>query len=182
MITSARLLLRALEPVDAELLYRWENQMELWHVSNTLVPFSRYQIKKYIEQSSLDLYQTKQLRLKIDSLEGPTPESVGMIDLFDFDPFHNRAGVGIMIHKPRQKEGYAREALALFLGYAFNHLGLHQIYCNIPQSNVPSIHLFEALDFFLVGEKREWLKTADGYEDERMYQKINPAKRSNQKI
>ncbi len=176
MISSNRLLLRALEPADAELLYQWENQMELWTVSNTLVPFSRYQIKKYIEQSSLDLYQTKQLRLMIDTTAGTTPRTVGMIDLFDFDPYHNRAGVGILIHKPERKEGYAQEALSLFLEYVFNHLGIHQIYCNIAKSNTPSIHLFESLDFIKVGEKREWLKTSGGYEDELMYQKINPAR------
>ena len=31
--------LRALEPEDIELLYQWENNMEIWEVSNTKTLF-----------------------------------------------------------------------------------------------------------------------------------------------
>ena len=34
--------LRALEPEDLELLYRWENNPELWSLGNTMSPYSRY--------------------------------------------------------------------------------------------------------------------------------------------
>ncbi len=70
MIRNDKIILRALEPADADLLYQWENQMELWSVSNTLTPFSRHQIITYINQISLDIYQTKQLRLMIDIPRG----------------------------------------------------------------------------------------------------------------
>ncbi len=173
MITGTRVLLRALEPSDADLLYEWENQMELWPVSNTLVPFSHYQVQKYIEHSSLDLYQTKQLRLMIDLRDKESPRTVGMLDMFDFDPFHSRAGVGILIHKPERQSGYAKEALTLFLDYAFNHLALHQLYCNISQNNAASISLFESLGFERVGIKKEWLRRGSGYEDEWMFQRMN---------
>jgi len=33
--------LRALEPEDLEILYAWENDMNIWHLSNTLIPFSK---------------------------------------------------------------------------------------------------------------------------------------------
>ncbi len=173
MISSNHITLRALEPSDADLLYEWENQMELWPVSNTLVPFSRYQVQKYIEHSSLDLYQTKQLRLMIDLRDKESPRSVGMLDMFDFDPYHSRAGVGILIHKPERQSGYAKEALTLFLDYAFNHLALHQLYCNISSDNSASIRLFESLGFELIGKKRDWLRTSDGFRDEWMYQRVN---------
>ena len=32
--------LRALEPDDVQVLYKWENDTEVWKVSNTIVPFS----------------------------------------------------------------------------------------------------------------------------------------------
>ena len=44
--------LRALEPEDLELLYRWENDSALWEFSSTLAPFSRYLLKEYIENAA----------------------------------------------------------------------------------------------------------------------------------
>jgi diamine N-acetyltransferase len=164
--------LRALEPNDLELLYRWENDSEIWEVSHTLAPFSMYVLKQYLETAHLDIYESKQLRLVIEIKESQTP--VGLIDLFDFDPFHQRAGIGIMIHdKLHRKQGYAAHALEALCGYAFEILQLHQLYCNITESNQDSLKLFQKQGFEIVGVKKEWIKTRNGWMDEYLLQKIN---------
>ena len=168
MISNNVVVLRAVEHADVDLLYKWENDMELWPVSNTLRPFSRAQIERYVKNAALDVYQTKQLRLMIDTAE--EGETVGMIDMFDFDPFHSRAGLGIMLNARWRSKGLASAALSLFIEYAFNTLGLHQLYCNIAASNTPSLNLFESKGFTLVGVKKEWIKTTQGFEDELLYQ------------
>ena len=66
MINDDIIRLRALEPEDLECLYQWENDMDLWEVSDTLTPFSLFTLKKYIETCHLDIYTTKQLRLMIE--------------------------------------------------------------------------------------------------------------------
>jgi diamine N-acetyltransferase len=171
MIQNDEIILRAVEPNDVELLYDWENRMELWSVSNTLTPFSKAQLFRYVKNAALDMFQTKQLRLMIDACNlHDRPLTVGMIDLFDYDPFHNRAGVGIMVNSEWRGRGVAASALQLFMTYAFNTLGLHQLYCHISESNAASIKLFESAGFRLVGVKQEWLKTSKGYEDELMFQ------------
>ncbi|MCT4644385.1 MAG: GNAT family N-acetyltransferase [Carboxylicivirga sp.] len=162
--------LRALEPEDIDVLYQWENNMDIWEVSNTLTPFSKYQLKKYIKQAQLDVYQTKQLRLIIELETSKT--ILGMIDLFDFDAFHQRGGVGIIIHKEFRQRGFAKEALSLFANYCFNNLGLHQLYANISITNTASIALFESVGFELSGTKKQWRKTKDGFIDECIYQLI----------
>jgi len=167
---NEELLLRALEPDDIDLLYKWENNMEIWEVSNTLTPFSKHQLKKYIEQAQLDVFQTKQLRLIIELEQ--SAQAIGMIDLFDFDAFHQRGGVGIIIHKEFRQKGYAIEALQMFCEYGFNNLGLKQLYANISESNTASIQLFEKAGFTLVGIKKAWRKTRKGFEDERLYQRL----------
>ena len=43
--------LRALEPEDLDFLYTTENDTNFWKVSNTQVPFSRFLLKQYIENS-----------------------------------------------------------------------------------------------------------------------------------
>jgi diamine N-acetyltransferase len=173
---SRFIVLRALEPSDIDLLFQWENDTEIWNVSNTITPFSRYTLEKYVENAQLDIYQVKQLRLMIDVKESgrKKPRTVGTIDLFDFDPYHNRAGVGILIgEKSDRKKGYAAEALSQFIRYAFHTLQLHQLYCNIVVDNSESIGLFTRNGFIITGEKRDWLKSTTSYKNEYILQLIN---------
>jgi diamine N-acetyltransferase len=176
-ISNTEVTLRALEPGDVELLYLWENDPEIWHVSNTYTPYSKYILEKYIENSHLDIYQVKQLRLMIDIGNGDIQEHrpIGTIDLFDFEPYHNRAGVGILIgDKSDRKKGYASQAMLKFLDYSFRTLQLHQLYCNITAGNADSLKLFKKCGFTVTGKKIEWVKTPGKYLDEYLLQMINP--------
>ena len=164
--------LRALEPKDVDILYKWENDMALWVYSETLKPFSKHQLKQYIQGINLDIYQSKELKLMIES-QDKNPKPIGIIDLFDFDPYHNRAGVGIMVHKDFEGYGYASAGLDLFIDYCFNTLGIQQLYCSILVNNKKSIHLFEKKGFELTGIRKRWRKVGRDYIDEGFYQLLN---------
>ena len=165
--------LRAIEPEDLELLYEWENDTSYWILSNTVVPFSKYTLKLYLENSHKDIYETGQMRLIIDHI--PDNVSIGTIDIFDFDPFHKRAGLGILIaRQDYRRKGYASMALKCVVDYCFKTLQLHQIYCNILANNCESMDLFKKIGFVQSGIKKDWIKTSDGYLDEYMFQTINP--------
>ena len=172
ILDNLNIRLRALEPTDLELLYRWENDSSIWEVSHTIKPFSLFVLKQYLETSHLDIFETKQLRLVIEKKGSNEP--VGLIDLFDFDPFHKHAGVGIMIHDTEnQQRGYASEALQTICKYAFSVLQLHQLYCNITSKNSASLQLFQKHGFDIVGLKKDWIRTSKGWLDEYLLQKIN---------
>lgn len=137
--------LRALEPEDLDFIYQIENDESLWEVSNTQTPYSRFLIKQYLENAHLDIYQAKQLRLVIVSKS--TQRSVGLIDLFDFDPKNERVGLGIVISEDENRKlGFGKEAVSLLINYVFLHLNIYQIYVNISTDNVSSINLFLILD------------------------------------
>jgi diamine N-acetyltransferase len=173
ILKAKKIQLRAIEPNDIDHIYKWENNTSIWNLSNTITPFSRFVIKQFIDNSHLDIFQSKQLRLMIDVIN--TNESVGTIDLFDFDPLHKRAGIGILIaDKENRSKGYASEALDLLINYCFTILQLHQLYCNITTDNTESINLFTKKGFELVGVKRDWLVFDEGIKDESLYQLINP--------
>ena len=162
--------LRAIEPEDIDLLYIWENDPEIWEVSHTLVPYSKYILALYIQNADKDIYESKQLRLMIDTADGKT---VGAIDLFDFDPYHSRVGIGLLIHnKEDRSKGYASSALELVIGYCFKKLKIHQLYANIGISNQISISLFEKFGFRNCGTKKDWNFTENGWEDELIMQLI----------
>lgn len=173
MILQGNLIkLRALEPGDVDLLYLWENDPEVWTISNTLKPFSKYTLQQFIESSVADIYETKQLRLIIDDIKSAQP--AGIIDIFDFDPFHKRAGIGILIAEQFRRSGFATESIALVKEYLFSILHLHQIYCNIMTNNPGSIELFKKAGFEICGHKKEWILTQEGYCDELILQCFNP--------
>jgi diamine N-acetyltransferase len=163
--------LRALEPEDLELLYDWENNESNWTISNTISPFSKYTLKRYLENSHKNIYESGQLRLMIEQIRDKV--TVGTIDIFDFDPFHRRAGLGILVaDEEHRRKGYASMALTGLIEYCFNTLQLHQLYCNILANNHESMDLFMKLGFIESGIKKEWIKTSDGYLDEHLFQLI----------
>ncbi|RDI09746.1 GNAT family N-acetyltransferase [Flavobacterium sp. AG291] len=170
-LTGNTIYLRALEPDDLEFIYRLENNEAIWEVSNTQTPYSRFLIRQYLENAHQDIYEAKQLRLAI--CKKNFFDAIGLIDLFDFDPVNNRAGVGIIIQDTEERnKGIGTEALQLLIDYAFSRLQLHQLYANIDSGNVASVSLFTNFGFELIGQKKDWIKRNNNYHDEGLYQLI----------
>ena len=163
--------LRALEPEDLEFLYKSENDESLWEVSHTQTPFSKFVLKQYLENAHLDIYEVKQLRLIIE--ENSTKNQIGMIDLFDFNPQHKRAGIGIFINKSYENKRFASESLQLLIDYSFKHLGLHQLFANISEGNEKSVQLFEKQNFKKLGTKKDWNFINGKFTNEILFQLIN---------
>jgi len=172
LLENHKIKLRALEPDDLDTLFSVENSSDLWDVSNTLVPYSRDLLKKYIDNAHQDIYEAKQLRLVISNQKDHM--IVGLIDLFDYDPLNQRAGIGILILKPFRHKGFASSALKQFTEYAFDHLDLHQLYANIPSDNQNSLDLFEKLNFLHIGTQKDWIKRKGEFKHVERYQFINP--------
>lgn len=187
--------LRAVEPADVDLLYAWENDPAVWGVSGTTAPYSRECLERFVEQQRFDIWQTRQMRLMIEPLCGcearerrgaqsgtaagaETVERsvlapVGALDLFEFEPQHRRAGVGILIHDVNQRgRGWASDALAVAERYAREVLGLHQLWCEVGVENMPSLALFRGAGFETVGVRRDWIWTPQGYRDAVVMQKV----------
>lgn len=163
--------LRPLETDDIDFLYELENNPEIWEISGTLTPYSRNVLKRYLENAHRDIFEVKQLRLCICNKEN---ETIGLIDLFDFDPKNKRAGVGIIIKEDNDRnKGAGTEALELLMKYAFSILDLRQLYANVGEENVASIHLFSKLGFQMAGIKKDWIRTGNTFKNELLYQKIN---------
>lgn len=163
--------LRALEPEDLEFVYTIENDESIWEVSNTQTPYSKFLIRQYLENAHQDIYESKQLRLAI--CKTTTSEAIGLIDLFDFDPKNQRAGVGIIIQNETDRNsGFGKEALGLVINYAFQQLQLHQLFANIGTENTASLSLFTTFGFEKIGVKKDWNFTNNRFQDEALFQLI----------
>ncbi len=163
--------LRALEPEDLDFVYEIENDTSLWALSDTQTPYSRFLIKQYLENAQQDIFEAKQLRLAICTLEGI---AIGLIDVFDFDIKNKRAGIGILIKdEVNRYKGFGKEALDLLVTYCFKTLHLHQVYANISETNSASLNLFENNGFKKIGLKRDWSFDGQQFSNEYMLQRIN---------
>jgi len=154
--------LRAIEPEDLDLLYSIENDTRLWNIGVTNVPYSRYTLHDYVATSSSDIYTDRQVRLMVDNIEG---ETVGMVDLVQFDPQHLRAEAGIVILETYRRQGYALAAVQAVGDYAQRVLHLHQLYAIISADNKAALGLFEKAGFKYQCILKEWLSDGHEYRD-----------------
>lgn len=167
---SENIYLRAVEPQDIDYILNLENDPDNWRLSETLFPYSRYDIENFVLNTEHDILINKQLRLMIISKYNDEP--LGCIDLFEYNSLHRRAGVGIVISKAHRRKGIAREALTLMANHAFLVLGLHQLFCNIQSDNKSSISLFTQLGYQQTGVRKDWELYDREYKDVYFYQLI----------
>ena len=146
--------LRAMEPEDLELLYQIENNPDVWKVGLTNVPYSRYVLRDYIARATGDIYTDRQVRLIIENDE---QQSVGIIDLVNFEPQHHRAEVGIVIREPFRHQGLGAEALEQLKQYARDIVHLHQLFAYVDMENEESLQLFLKAGFERSAILKDWL-------------------------
>ena len=162
--------LRAPEPEDLDGMMLFENTTTLWEVGNITRPYSRFYLKQYIENNKNDLYTDNQLRLMIET---PEKEVAGIIDLFNFEPFHSRAEVGIVIAEEYRRKGIGQLALNLLIAHCFEYLGIHQLYAYIDTSNEASLRLFHQCGFEKCAYLKDWMRTGKHFRDVVIVQRIN---------
>ena len=131
-MSQDNLTLRALEPGDIDVLLSIENDKEFWKYSNQREPFSRHLLELYIAQQQHDIFEVKQRRY---ILTDSSQKLLGIIDLFDFEPFHRRVGVGLIIISSERRKGMGKKALGLIELHCINNLNIHSLYANIAIEN-----------------------------------------------
>ena len=165
MLQNANHRLRALEPEDIEVLLRWENDASNWWLGASLTPYSRATLLKFATGDH-DIYRDRQLRLILDYKgEDDKWQTVGVLDLYDFDVRNLRAGVGVVIDEEYKRKGHATAGLGLLEKYAQKHLCLNQIFAEIPAKNVASRKLFFTAGYVECELRKSWIRSEDVWED-----------------
>ena len=170
LLSDGTYMLRAPEPEDLDVLFNMENDTSLWMVSGNAVPYSRYQIKKYIVQSQHDFYTDRQIRFMI--VREADSVVMGSVDLTDIDPYNGRAEIGIALLSEYRGQGIASAALRIVSEYAKKVLRLRQLFCHVPFDNKQSIKLFSSNGFSKSGRLKDWLVKDDAYTDVLILQKF----------
>ena len=160
-LENSNIKLRALEPEDLDVLYKWENDTLQWHTGNTTAPLSRYDLRQYIATAPKNIYEHGFIKLIVERKADNA--KLGIVDLFDYDHQSSRAETGIYIAPEYRNCGYGTQAVELISQYALKFLKLNQIYCNIPEGNSASNILFSKCGYNKTAVIPQWIKGADGY-------------------
>lgn len=158
--------LRKIEPSDLPFLYQWENDASAWADGANHNPLSQQDMRLYIESTTGDIYRDGQVRLIIES----SSETVGCIDLFDFDPRNRRAAIGMYIAPQYREKGIGREAVRLLEQYAFGFLQLRIIYAVISTHNIACTALYRQAGYVPSSPLPSWTLEGDAV----LWHKQNP--------
>jgi RimJ/RimL family protein N-acetyltransferase len=90
----------------------------------------------------------------------PARTRIGVLELDPVDHETGVADLGLWIHPDHHRRGYAREAIDLLVGYAFDELRLHKVTANAYARNEASRQMLTSLGFVEEGVGRE-----DGFLD-----------------
>ena len=162
------LILRAPEPEDVNIIYLWENSTDECHSSLRTGPLSRHQIQQFIDNYDGELYSQNALRYMID-FDGQT---VGTIDVFDYDPRSRHAFVGIYIASRARRKGLALNALKSIERIMKSRVGMFSLAALVADDNTASQALFEKAGYEKCGLLKGWLTDGEDRIDGVLYQKI----------
>jgi len=161
--------LRAIEPEDLDFLYRIENDVELWNVGTSNVPYSRYLLHDYVANCKNDIYTDRQVRMIVENAD---EEVIGIVDLVNFDPANCRAEVGLIILNAYRNQGYGTAILRRIIEYSEKILHLHQLYAYVDVHNSISLQLFRNADFKFETLIKDWLYDGTKYSDSVLFQYV----------
>lgn len=128
MYYGEKVVLRALEMDDLDMIMKFWNNLEIRQYLNTQIPMSRNKEKEWLERATRhDPWEDGGMVLAIEDKD--SREFLGTVSLFDISKQHKRAEFGIAIHNPDNLgKGYGTDTTRVMLWIAFHILGLNSVY------------------------------------------------------
>ncbi len=161
--------LRAIEPEDLDLLYTIENDNSIWEQGTSNVPYSKYVLRDYIANSHNDIYIDRQVRLVI---EIDKKETIGLIDLVNFDPTHLRAELSIVLMEHYRNKGIGQAVVKELCHYANQIIHINQVYAIVDINNYPCLRCLQSAGFKESVILKQWLYTNKAYRDAILLQRF----------
>ena len=170
MIRGRTVALRPVEDDDLPLIFRWQNDAEVWSSMDYQRPFSTDDIRTDIDRARREGHPF------VIEVEG---RPIGRIGLNGFRTRDRICALYLFIGEERDRgEGYALDAVSTLVGYAFERNDLARIELWTLATNERAIEVYEACGFRreAVLPERSWKDgawvdhvvmsvTPDGYRD-----------------
>jgi RimJ/RimL family protein N-acetyltransferase len=173
--------LRALEPEDAELFFRWNMDSErARRLDFVWPPQSLASVQKWVEEQSHKQLEDDRYNWLIET-PGGTP--VGSIATHHCDPRTGTFSYGVDVAVEYQRQGYAAAAIPIVLKYYFEELRYQKVTVPVHSYNQASVRLHQKLGLQEEGRLRRMGYTNGEYFDvlwfgmtKEEFTEIHPAK------
>ena len=152
-LPTARLELRAPLATDAAQLFEVFANPEVMRFWSTPPMTAVAEAEALIERAQVQVADGSGLRWAVSRQSDQCV--LGTISLFHFDDQNERAEIGYILGRASWGQGFAREALAAAVEFAFNVLGVRRLEADTDPRNAASIRLLEHLGFVREGVLRE---------------------------
>jgi diamine N-acetyltransferase len=146
---SYAITLRPLERPDLAFVHRLNNNhsvMRYWFEE----PYETHD--ELIQLYSEHVHDLRERRFVV---EDKAHEPVGLVELIEINMIHRHGEFQIIIAPQCQGHGYAKQATALAIRYAFNVLNLRKLFLYVDCENEKAIHIYEQCGFKLEAELEE---------------------------
>ena len=149
LIKGKKVLLRAIEFGDAEVLQQMINDEEIEKmIMGYSFPIAQHQQIRWIE----NLVNEKNVFRAIIDVNGV---AIGTVILSDIDMKNGTAEVHVKLAQSSERgKGYGTDAVLTVLSYAFNELRLNCVCCRVKEDNIASRKMFEKCGFVQEGRLR----------------------------
>lgn len=157
-IVGDRIILRLLEQNDLPLTLLWRNQDKIrkWFINTDVIQEDKHLawFERYMKLDNDFIFVI--LAKDLDNLP------VGQISLYNINWEISRAEYGrLMIGHPNAKgKGYARQATALLLDFAFNTLDLNEVFLEVKSDNKSAIAIYESAGFSITKQSSNLITMA----------------------
>ena len=142
MISSSRLVLRALEKHDLEFLHTLHNSFQ--NMSYFFEePFET--LRELEELFEKHLHNPSERRFVVELRNEPT--RVGVLSLVEIDDINRNAEVDIIVSEHFRGKGLGKEAFLLAVKYAFDVLNLYKLYLEVLPTNSFGRRIYEHFGF-----------------------------------
>jgi len=146
--------LRALEPADADVTVAWRNDPE---VRDQILSF-RFPVSHVMEADFVNrAIAGNGIQQCVAGVVDMSDDALcGIVYLRDIDWISRNAAFGLMIgRRDRQRRGLGRRALRLMLHHGFDVLNMERIYLYVVEYNFPARRLYETSGFAYEGALRK---------------------------
>lgn len=150
MLEGDRVRLRALEPSDADEVWRWHQDHEFHVLDGWVYPSPRSQIAELIERVSAPSYSGVWLGIETES-----GELIGYTNLKRASEEHHSADFGIAIEREHWDGGYGTDAVRTMLRFGFTQMNLHRVALGVMDDNARAQRVYEKCGFVVEGRERE---------------------------
>ncbi|MCG5215595.1 GNAT family N-acetyltransferase [Streptosporangium sp. KLBMP 9127] len=151
MLTGDRVRLRAIEPSDAETMWRWHSDPEVMRWMSDGYPPSLAHLTKRLTERAPDSFE--KLTLVVETVEG---RAIGIVALRGAEPETGASELDLYLgEKDVWGQGYATDAMRLTCRYGFEKMRLHRISLTVVAENAAARRVYAKVGFVEEGRMRE---------------------------